>query len=129
VGHEFTFRTKPAPGFDGIVHCHVLALDSPTHMVWGWRGGPVDTTVTFTLTAVHPSRTWLHMRQLGFTGLGAQFARLVLASGSRRIYGQRLPAYLDQMTGLAAAPAECESRWSLLRRRTHQTLTLGSSWA
>jgi uncharacterized protein YndB with AHSA1/START domain len=24
VGHRFTFRTKPAPGFDGIVHCEVL---------------------------------------------------------------------------------------------------------
>lgn len=23
VGHEFTFRTDPAPGFDGIVHCKV----------------------------------------------------------------------------------------------------------
>ena len=26
VGHHFTFRTRPAPGFDGIVRCEVLAM-------------------------------------------------------------------------------------------------------
>lgn len=25
VGHRFTFRTEPGPGFDGIVRCEVLA--------------------------------------------------------------------------------------------------------
>lgn len=100
AGHEFTFRTDPAPGFDGIVHCRVLELTEPTGMVWAWLGGPVDTTVTFTLTALGPTRTRFHMRQLGFSGLGAQFARLVLASGSKRIYGQRLPAYLDALAGV-----------------------------
>ncbi len=31
VGHRFTFRTDPVPaqGFDGIVHCEVLALEPP----------------------------------------------------------------------------------------------------
>ena len=27
LGHKFQFRTKPAPGFDGIVHCEVIELD------------------------------------------------------------------------------------------------------
>src|SRR5438045_3841323 len=26
LGHRFQFRTKPAPGFDGVVNCVVLAL-------------------------------------------------------------------------------------------------------
>lgn len=29
LGHRFTLRTDPAPGFDGIVHCEVLDLEAP----------------------------------------------------------------------------------------------------
>jgi uncharacterized protein YndB with AHSA1/START domain len=117
VGREFTFRTRPAPGFDGIVHCRVLDLQPPTGMVWSWVGGPIDTTVTFTLTELGPTRTRLHMRHLGFHGLGGQFTRMVLASGSRRIYGERLPAYLDQLAGHASPVPDCEhNRWSPWRR-------------
>jgi uncharacterized protein YndB with AHSA1/START domain len=117
VGHEFTFRTDPAPGFDGIVHCRVLELVEPTRMVWGWRGGPIDTTVTFTLTPLG-SRTRFHLRQLGFAGLGGQFTRLILASGSRRIYGRKLPAYLDYLAG-AGEPsrADRDRHWWRLGRR------------
>ncbi|MGS2615402.1 SRPBCC family protein [Micromonospora sp. LZ34] len=51
VGHRFTFRTDPRPGqeFDGTVHCEVLDLDPPRRLVWGWRGGRLDTVVTWTL--------------------------------------------------------------------------------
>ena len=51
VGRRFTFRTRPAPGFDGIVRCEVLELDPPRRMVWSWAGGNIDTTVIFTLEA------------------------------------------------------------------------------
>ncbi|HYN92811.1 MAG TPA: SRPBCC domain-containing protein [Pilimelia sp.] len=94
VGHEFTFRTEPAPGFDGVVRCRVLELAPPTRMVWSWAGGPIDTTVTFALTPLADARTALHVRQFGFRGLGGQFTRLVLLRGSRQIYRRRLPAYL-----------------------------------
>jgi uncharacterized protein YndB with AHSA1/START domain len=117
VAHEFTFRTDPAPGFDGIVHCRVLELVEPTRMVWSWRGGPIDTTVTFTLTPLG-SQTRFHMRQLGFAGLGGQFTRLVLRSGSRRIYGRKLPAYLDHLAGQGEpGRADCERHWWRLGRR------------
>ena len=95
VGHAFTFRTKPAPGFDGVVRCQVLELDPPTRMVWSWAGGKIDTTVTFTLTAVAPAQTRLRMHQVGFHGLGAQLARKVMSGGWPRILGERLPGYLD----------------------------------
>jgi uncharacterized protein YndB with AHSA1/START domain len=48
VAHRFTFRTKPAPGFDGIVRCEVLELDPPRRMVWSWAGSSIGTTVTWT---------------------------------------------------------------------------------
>ena len=49
LGHEFTFRTKPAPGFDGIVRAKVLEITPPERLVLAWKGGPLDTTVTFEL--------------------------------------------------------------------------------
>jgi uncharacterized protein YndB with AHSA1/START domain/catechol 2,3-dioxygenase-like lactoylglutathione lyase family enzyme len=94
VGQEFTFRTTPRPGFDGVVRCRVVELVPPTRMVWTWVGGPLDTTVEFELTALDERTTAFRMRHLGFTGLGAQLARVVMAGGYPRIYGKRLPAYL-----------------------------------
>ncbi|WTJ96518.1 SRPBCC domain-containing protein [Streptomyces sp. NBC_01537] len=51
VGHRFTFRTEPRPqqGFDGIVHCEVLELAPQRRLRIAWRGGRLDTTVTWTL--------------------------------------------------------------------------------
>ncbi|MFI7430624.1 SRPBCC domain-containing protein [Micromonospora sp. NPDC049836] len=50
-GHRFTFRTTPRPrqGFDGVVHCEVLELDEPRRLRWAWRGGRLDTVVSWSL--------------------------------------------------------------------------------
>lgn len=113
VGHRFTFRTKPAPGFDGIVRCTVLEIDPPRRMVWSWAGGNIDTTVTFTLKATADGHTRLRMHQAGFHGLGAQLTRRILAGGYPRILGRNLPAYLDQLTGETTGPVrvECAEGW------------------
>jgi uncharacterized protein YndB with AHSA1/START domain len=124
VGHRFTFRTRPARamGFDGIVRCEVLELDPPSRMVWSWAGGNINTTVTFTLEE-SAGGTRLRMHQVGFDGLGAQLTRRILAGGYPRILGQRLPAYLDQITGQKARPdpAQCAEGWrsylNVFRRR------------
>ena len=51
VGHAFTFRTEPVPqhGFDGLVHCEVLDLEPPRLMRFSWRGGNLDTVVSWSL--------------------------------------------------------------------------------
>ena len=51
VGHQFTFRTEPVPqhGFDGLVHCQVLDLDPPRLLRFSWRGGALDTVVSWRL--------------------------------------------------------------------------------
>ena len=48
-GHVFTFRTEPVPqhGFDGIVHCQVLDLEPPRLIRFSWRGGGLDTVVSW----------------------------------------------------------------------------------
>jgi uncharacterized protein YndB with AHSA1/START domain len=96
VGHRFTFTTKSAPGFDGTVHCEVVDLDPPTRMVWSWTGGPIDTMVTFTLTAHGPNSTELRLHQVGFHGLSGHLVRLLLARGFAKQLNRHLPAYLAQ---------------------------------
>jgi uncharacterized protein YndB with AHSA1/START domain len=53
VGHRFSFLTQPRPehGFDGIVHCQVLELQPERRLRLAWRGGTIETTVTWTLAA------------------------------------------------------------------------------
>lgn len=94
AGHRFTFTTKPAPGFDGTVHCQVLEIDAPTRMVWSWKGGPIDTTLTFTLTPHGTDATDVRLRQVGFHGLSGQLTRLILARGFAKQLKRLLPAHL-----------------------------------
>jgi uncharacterized protein YndB with AHSA1/START domain len=127
IGHHFSFRTKPAPGFDGVVHCQVVEINPPSRMVWTWAGGNIDTTVTFTLEAVDSGGTRLRMHQVGFHGLGGLLTRRILASGYPRILRQLLRAYLDQQAGLGAPAGptitDCASGWraylGLIRRWRH----------
>lgn len=129
VGHEFTFRTEPGPGFDGIVRCRVLAVEPPHSVSFTWTGGPIDTVVTITLFE-HPDGTRLSMLQTGFRGLKAWLVSRMLKIGSRQIYGERLPRVLDELAGRGAAgersPEACMTRGqgllaktlSLLQRRS-----------
>jgi uncharacterized protein YndB with AHSA1/START domain len=105
AGHRFTFRTKPAPGFDGIVRCQVLELEPPRRIVWSWAASKIDTTVTFTLEPAGEQLTRLRMHQVGFAGLGAQITRRILASGWPGILRERLAARLDSAAGLGTRPA------------------------
>ncbi|MEV4571355.1 SRPBCC domain-containing protein [Nonomuraea sp. NPDC049419] len=51
VGHRFTFTTTPkkAVGFDGVVHCEVLAIEPEKLLRLAWSDGRVDWTVTWRL--------------------------------------------------------------------------------
>lgn len=103
VGHRFTFRTEPGPGFDGIIHCEVLELVERERLVISWVGGPIDTRVTFTLSDA-PGGSRLGVEQTGFRGLRAWIVARILAIGSRTIYGRRLPAALDDLARAAGEP-------------------------
>ena len=93
VGHRFTFRTKPAPGFDGVVHCEVLELRAPERVVFTWLGGPLDTVVSFDLEEV-PGGTRIILRHAGFAGVGTLVPRVVLGFGWRSLLGRKLGAHL-----------------------------------
>ena len=83
VGHRFTFRTKPGPGFDGIVHCEVLEADPPRRLVYTWGGGPTKehpTRVEWTLTP-EGSGTRLLLEHSGFRGVAGFLLRTMLGRG------------------------------------------------
>jgi uncharacterized protein YndB with AHSA1/START domain len=83
VGHRFQFRTKPAPGFDGIVHCEVLEAEAPRRLVYSWGGGPTKdrpTRVEWTLQRVEGG-TRLVLEHSGFHGVGGYFLRSMLGRG------------------------------------------------
>ncbi len=105
VGHRFTFTTEPGPGFDGIVRCEVLELTEERTLSLSWRGGPLDTVVTFTLEPVGEGSTRLRVEHTGFRGLKARLVGRILALGNRTIYGRRLPRVLDDLaSGSGAGP-------------------------
>lgn len=94
VGHRFQFRTKPAPGFDGIVDCEVIELVERQRLAFTWRGGGIDTVVTFTLAAV-PQGTRLTLEHTGFTGVRAVLVSFILGGGwKKKIIPQHLPHWL-----------------------------------
>ena len=96
VGHRFTFRTDPSPGFDGVVHSEVLALEAPRRLVLAWRGGGIDTTMTFELSEVRGG-THLSLHHEGFEGFRGRAVGAVLGSGWRGLLASALPAALDAL--------------------------------
>ena len=104
LGHKFQFRTKPEPGFDGIVNCEVIALEPPRRLAYTWKGGGIDTVVTFTLQSV-PQGTKLVLEHKGFRGMRATMVSFFLSSGwKKRILPQRLPAALARYQAGAYHP-------------------------
>jgi uncharacterized protein YndB with AHSA1/START domain len=94
LGHQFTFRTKPAPGFDGIIRCRVTELDAPARLAYTWGGGGNDTVVTWTLEPIAEG-TRIRLEHSGFLGIRGFFMRLFLSGGWKRIVNVRLVANLE----------------------------------
>ncbi|MEM9259868.1 MAG: SRPBCC domain-containing protein [Bacteroidota bacterium] len=96
VGHEFTFKDKPAPGFDGIIRGQVLTVETPHRLAYSWRGGSLDSEVEFVLSPTATGGTRLDLEHRGFAGLANKLiVRNLLAIGWRkRLLSIKLPQYL-----------------------------------
>ena len=73
-GKYFTFQTKPAGAWDGIIHCQVLEVMPNERLVYAWKGGHegnvgygsrLDTVVTWILSEVQ-NGTRLRLVHSGF---------------------------------------------------------------
>jgi uncharacterized protein YndB with AHSA1/START domain len=93
VGHRFTFWTKPAPGFDGVVRCEVLEVRAPERLAFTWVGGPLETVVSFDLGEAAVG-TRITLRHAGFTGAWNLLPRVVLGFGWRSLLARKLMGHL-----------------------------------
>jgi uncharacterized protein YndB with AHSA1/START domain len=93
-GTRFTYQTKAAGAWDGVIHCEVLEVIPNRRLVYAWKGGhesntgygaPLDTVVTFTLT---PTETGTRLRlvhsgfelpknETALTGMGGGWKKVV----------------------------------------------------
>lgn len=73
-GRRFTFQTKPAGEWDGVIHCQVLEVVPNQRFAYAWKGGHesnqgygsrLETIVTWTLTRV-ANGTRLRLVHSGF---------------------------------------------------------------
>jgi uncharacterized protein YndB with AHSA1/START domain len=100
VGHRFTFKAKPMPGWDGIVQCEVLLADAPHKLSYSWRGGSapfgIDTVLTLTLTPTAGGGTRLLLEHSGFLPDNA-LAFEGLAKGWRGKVAERLHEILTNL--------------------------------
>lgn len=98
IGHRFTFRTDPAPGFDGTVHAEVLALDEPSLWRVSWRGGGLDTILEIRLEEV-PGGTRLQLEHSGFRTRDI-VPRVILGMGWSRLLKTKLDHHLQEGPGI-----------------------------
>ena len=121
VGHRFQFRTKPGPGFDGIVHCEIVEVDPPRRLVYTWGGGPTKkkpTLVAWTLTPTDCG-TRLVLEHSGFQGVAGFLLRAMLGRG----WGHKLKepqhflAVLDRIAQTARTGSESDGDVPLRVRR------------
>jgi len=96
LGHKFTFRDKPRPGWDGITHGEVIELDPPRRLAYTWRGRPgpdkpfnIDTVVRWTL-APEGSGTRLVLEHTGFAGFRGVLVSFILSTGWKKLMRTKL---------------------------------------
>lgn len=100
LGHRFTFRAKPLPGWSGIVNCEVVTVEAPHRLAYRWGDGTeseigLQTVVTWTLTP-QDGGTLVRMEQAGFRPQDG-FAQTRMGGGWPRILEQ-----LERAAGAAA---------------------------
>jgi uncharacterized protein YndB with AHSA1/START domain len=65
VGHRFNFRSTPAPNWNGVVDCEVLAVEPNKKLSYSWCSMGLASVVSWTLSATAHG-TLLRFEQTGF---------------------------------------------------------------
>lgn len=113
VGRRFTMRARPAPGWDGVVRCEVLAVEPERLLRFSWRGGSdevegyggaLDTVVTFTLAPTPDGGTTLRLEHSGFTARNG-FAFEMMGKGWRENVVPRMEPVLADAAVFSDATA------------------------
>lgn len=103
VGNRFTFSTKPAGNWDGLIRCVVLEVVPNERLAYRWTGGhagnagygsPLDTIVTFLLSPTERG-TRMRLVHAGFV-LPLNQTALDNMSQGWRVVLTRLAALADE---------------------------------
>lgn len=65
IGYKFTLRAKPAPNWNGVIDCEVLAVEANQRLSYTWASMGLASVVTWTLTP-SDGGTRVRMEQSGF---------------------------------------------------------------
>ena len=93
IGKRFTFQTRPAGAWDGVIHCQVLEAVPNERLVYSWKGGHednrgygsrLDTVVTWTLSPTAEG-TRLRLLHAGFLVPSNQSALETMGKGWRTV--------------------------------------------
>ena len=92
-GQHFTFQTKPAGAWDGVIHCQVLEVMPNERLVYAWKGGHegnvgygsrLDTVVSWTLSRVEGG-TRLRLVHSGFVTPKNDSAFKTMSEGWKKV--------------------------------------------
>jgi uncharacterized protein YndB with AHSA1/START domain len=92
-GKHFTFQTKPAGAWDGIIHCQVLEVMPNERLVYAWKGGHeenvgygsrLETVVTWILSRVE-NGTRLRLVHSGFVTPKNDSAFKTMSEGWKKV--------------------------------------------
>jgi uncharacterized protein YndB with AHSA1/START domain len=101
-GNRFTFQTKAAGAWDGVIRCQVLEVIPNERFVYAWKGGDegnvgygsrLDTVVTWVLSTVE-NGTRLHLVHSGFVTPTNDTAFKNMSDGWKKIV-PRIGAVID----------------------------------
>ena len=93
VGRPFTFQAPPQPGWDGVVNCRFLEIETGKKLTFSWIVDDLDTMVTFSLSPT-VSGTYLSIVHSGFSA--GQRQELGGARFGWKMMSERLVDLLEQ---------------------------------
>lgn len=92
-GKRFTFQTKPAGAWDGVIQCQVLEVIPNERLVYDWKGGhegnagygaPLQTVVTWTISRTG-NGTRVRLVHAGFVVPGNESALETMGTGWKKV--------------------------------------------
>ena len=92
-GKRFTYQTKPAGAWDGVIHCQVLEVIPNERLVYAWKGGDegnvgygarLETIVTWILSRVEGG-TRLRLVHSGFVTPRNDSAFKTMSEGWKKV--------------------------------------------
>src|SRR5262245_38961222 len=104
VGHDFTFRARPMPMWDGLVNCRVREVKPAELLVYSWIGAP-DMPETIVSWSIGPATSGIRLvlNHSGFRGLKYGLIGRFLKRGWQDMVGRKLPAALARHMAAEAA--------------------------